>query len=1508
MFSPRQVRQGWALLSAAAVSAVCVAVAVLPVVAADPPAPPLQTRPDPGTAANAAGASGNPAGQLDHAIAEARRRQVLNEYLVRDREYSVLLESAAQALREGRHIVALRQFQELLDAPQDVFVWTDSGVAPRSARTAAMDLMRGMPVSARDDYERLYGADARRLWEDFRSGGDYSRYAELLRRYQLTESGAEALQWGAESALDYGRFGEAARCWSSWFEDHPSIGHRGGSRRIMAEVAARLAAADGMTVSLPEADWTAPVTMGDQTRTGADWVEWWASVIQRPSVTRESTSTAEVRQTNIVGGEADAGAVPTATPLWTSVFADELDRAAPGIEQVGHLETGRAAALVAERWRRSRAEQRLPCAGANQAVVHDGIVLVRDYCALTARALDSGRVLWRLPLVSAVLNQIGELPEATTSGTNDPQSAAAQVFEDEFASNSVLGRMTCDGRHVYVIDASDSAHAMADTEAAPVGPRNRLLAVTLGGEGWEGGQVTWTFPAEEEKDEGWYLLGAPTPGREVLFALAERNCEVHLLALERESGAVRWDQPVSIVDRGIDEDANRRRVGCQAVIADGVVVCPTQLGTLVGVDAISGRLLWMYAFADPDGPSQPWRSARATEKCHGRLEFAGPPVIAHGRIIAFGLNDPDVHCVELATGRSCWKRPRFEAQYAEVAADGMLLLVGLRECMGLRLEDGSIAWRTRTEPPAGRGTACGERYLLPGVHGRVQVLNLQTGELAPDLLPPPSTHTALRVTEVTPAAAGDVRLEAEPVQGNLTVHEDYVVSCGPEGIVVRPRADAALRMLKHKIGSGIADADDYFRMAELELRLGRVDQARSDLQTALERHPDDVLRGAIERHLREILYAVAADGTDRDALDQLDRLAQGADERARFLALQLRLQLEEGRPEDALQTAAALLQLEIVHAVPMDARGRHCVRPERLAAAAMARARDAVMFSDGLAAPSLLATAPPAELRQLIDLCRSTEEASRLRCELAQLLIERGAIQEAELLLVAECAEARGHAAIEAAGLLACLWESCGLARDARMLLEETARRWDVPTSDPTGLPDGPAMATVDANDVRIEAVCESADRAADTSPADTGEWAALFQRNREFYRQAGGSLALFDRGTQGAAEKSSLLSIVNVAARRGVLDLNLKPRVWRMGDTSRSDAGHFLPVACGEIHGISLLEGRLLWTVAAPLNATGDKPILGPYGPECCVVQAGETVVGLDPRDGGTLWTRSDFDADAGLVSDEVSGMYGDQRALVVFDADHVHYRVLDPRSGDLLRSGELPVTAEDLRKRRWCFGRKLLYTSSAAGEPRLKLWDALLDQCDLDMPLSRRLLIDASAGGRQAAILNGERLMIVDTDTGGTVWEREFAAGDLDGTRMLRVVHDLDRFYIHLERDSTGSPFSPATGDLEVPNLQLGGMLCVVDRNSGACWSRTMPRCNLLWFPSERLPVLITLARTRDGQSSQNVSLAMQVLDVVTGETLAARDGLQKGTVVHADCGAAGRVELAGAGFQFVVWYGDE
>jgi hypothetical protein len=50
-------------------------------------------------------------------------------------------------------------------------------------------------------------------------------------------------------------------------------------------------------------------------------------------------------------------------------------------------------------------------------------------------------------------------------------------------------------------------------------------------------------------------------------------------------------------------------------------------------------------------------------------------------------------------------------------------------------------------------------------------------------------------------------------------------------------------------------------------------------------------------------------------------------------------------------------------------------------------------------------------------------------------------------------------------------------------------------------------------------------------------------------------------------------------------------------------------------------------------------------------------------------------------------------------------------------------------------------------------------------------------------------------------------------------------------------------------------------------------MPRCNLLLFPNDRLPVLVTLGRTREGQEA---AFVLDVIDGATGKTLATRSDL--------------------------------
>ena len=82
----------------------------------------------------------------------------------------------------------------------------------------------------------------------------------------------------------------------------------------------------------------------------------------------------------------------------------------------------------------------------------------------------------------------------------------------------------------------------------------------------------------------------------------------------------------------------------------------------------------------------------------------------------------------LLTGESLWTSdvPRHDALYAAAVHGDTLLLVGLRQCTGLRLRDGNVVWKQPIEPPAGRGVLLGGQFLLPLSDGRVFVLEVNS--------------------------------------------------------------------------------------------------------------------------------------------------------------------------------------------------------------------------------------------------------------------------------------------------------------------------------------------------------------------------------------------------------------------------------------------------------------------------------------------------------------------------------------------------------------------------------------------------------------------------------------------------------------------------------------------------------------------------------------------------------------------------------------------------------------
>ena len=186
-----------------------------------------------------------------------------------------------------------------------------------------------------------------------------------------------------------------------------------------------------------------------------------------------------------------------------------------------------------------------------------------------------------------------------------------------------------------------------------------------------------------------------------------------------------WVQGISYVDRPIDEDLLRNTLACTPCYSAGVIVCPTQMGVLVGVDALDGALLWTYYYGDDDTASESAWSFMS-HRPYGNTGFANPPLIEGNRILLLPRQSESIHCIDLTTGTKLWKQPRNDAEFVAGAADGVVMAVGERISYGLSLVDGTSRWSTRTArfpvpvcEPA--------RSLLPLAENRVVAIDMRTG-------------------------------------------------------------------------------------------------------------------------------------------------------------------------------------------------------------------------------------------------------------------------------------------------------------------------------------------------------------------------------------------------------------------------------------------------------------------------------------------------------------------------------------------------------------------------------------------------------------------------------------------------------------------------------------------------------------------------------------------------------------------------------------------------------------
>ena len=301
------------------------------------------------------------------------------------------------------------------------------------------------------------------------------------------------------------------------------------------------------------------------------------------------------------------------------------------------------------------------------------VVVCVTHSGIAVRDLASGKLIGLSPTDGSFDWMMSDLSRENvlkqwTQAYIDKGQRPGIVFE-----NTVIGTLSIDGDFVYAVEdlAVPAPDANPQTNPKVFGwsfdlyhaiRHNGLMAYDLSA----GCKTVWpkeafTDPKSELADN--IFLGPPLPLDGRLFVLAEKDRNLRLLCLENVPGEVKgtgrkprvvYVLPLGTVPAELSAAAFPRRIhAAPLAYGDGVLVCPTHAGCVVGVDLLTRSIAWVHRyhqrqavtavpvlgnplFAPPAPPEIGWRS--------------GAPMVSNGAVVFAEPDDGPLTCLDLKTG------------------------------------------------------------------------------------------------------------------------------------------------------------------------------------------------------------------------------------------------------------------------------------------------------------------------------------------------------------------------------------------------------------------------------------------------------------------------------------------------------------------------------------------------------------------------------------------------------------------------------------------------------------------------------------------------------------------------------------------------------------------------------------------------------------------------------------------------------------------------------------------
>ncbi|MCI0638280.1 MAG: PQQ-binding-like beta-propeller repeat protein [Gemmataceae bacterium] len=802
--------------------------------------------------------------------------------LIEKSEYRQYINVAREAIRDKEWGDAITAVQLILDNKEDFYVqlreidptgrevlrWT-------SVKFEANNLLGTLPDEGLDVYEQRFGAVAQNKLNEAKSTGNRDLLAEVATRFLHTRAGIDANDLLATYFLDRGQFFMAALRYEKLLQMNPARVKIDDLTLFKAALAfrraeemkkytdtwqkleAKLRDKGGLTVG----EDLYPIAKLQQALDEFPRPEM-ASPFDWPYIRGNVTHSAQAQGS---------------PPLLDVIVFDRplvLDKNDDGeVEDKGREAKTRVDSAMSQLQGYGNMPVLpgfFPIASNNRLIYRThldvrAVYLKDDKDPYSGELKKAGSIAWKTTeLDGALANVLSDTKMKTTLENWLTRYFAMPGFSNIVFENSLLGTLSTDNRLVYAVDdlavpvpgdqiqqfTWNSGNIAADVK--PLVLQNSLFAIDL-----ISGKCIWKLGGGSKDDPfaDSHFLGVPISVGGKLYVLNEKNngiqgdSDLRLVCIDpyKMAGPSRPSVIEPIQSLGfvqqqhrITHDVSRRVNAVHLGYGEGILVCPTNAGEVLGVDLLTRSLVWSYPYREhspqpvamPNPQPQPFPQQKGYSTTASNWHST-PPVLAEGRVVFTAPDASSVHCINLRDGTPVWKKKQSDNDlYLAGVYNGKVLIVGKSAIRALSLEDGRQLWYLPTsDMPSGQGVAAKDIYYLPLKKGEIMAVDINRGLV--------KAHNRAKTAIEAP--------------GNLVFYEGAVLSQSATKIVAYPQLAARLQLAHAALQADPNNAEKLVDRGELLLADGQVQGAVDDLQLALARKPADPLAGRAKSRLYDAL-------------------------------------------------------------------------------------------------------------------------------------------------------------------------------------------------------------------------------------------------------------------------------------------------------------------------------------------------------------------------------------------------------------------------------------------------------------------------------------------------------------------------------------------------------------------------------------------------------------------------------------------------------------------------------